>query len=67
MRFEHPELIEADDTSVVLLGFYERGRGPPQRHRPVLPVRHPSRLLSHAGVSAVDDVRRAEALPEPRR
>ena len=54
---EHPELVVTDDPAVALLGLDKRCSGPPQRHRSVLPVRHPTGLLPDARVGAVDQVR----------
>ena len=66
MSLEHPELIEADDPAVALLGLDEGSCRPLQGHRAVLPVRHPAGPLPHTRVCAVDDVGRAQALPQSR-
>jgi hypothetical protein len=59
--FEHPELLVAHDSSVVLFGFDEAGGGPTKSPRAVLPVRDAARSLPYAAVSGVDEVGGAQA------
>lgn len=56
VALEHREWIVAHESPIVLFGLQERGCGPPERGRPVRPVRHPAGLPSHARVGAVDAV-----------
>ena len=64
MGFQDPEVPVTEDLSVALLRLDKSSSRPPERHLPVLPVRHPSGLLPGSGVSAVDEICRAQTPPE---